>query len=91
MPAFNEISVTQLGRLVGLPDAPAVIDVRTDEDAEKRTRGPCPARCAATGGGPASGRANSPAAAPSSCANAASRSAKASPPRRGTKGLKRKP
>ncbi len=33
MPAFNEITVAQLGRLIGLPDAPAVVDVRTDEDA----------------------------------------------------------
>jgi rhodanese-related sulfurtransferase len=33
MPAFNEITVPQLGRLIGLPDAPAIIDVRTDEDA----------------------------------------------------------
>lgn len=33
MPAFNEITVAQLGRLIGLPDAPAIIDVRADEDA----------------------------------------------------------
>jgi rhodanese-related sulfurtransferase len=33
MPGFNEIAVAQLGRLVGLPDAPAIIDVRADEDA----------------------------------------------------------
>ncbi len=33
MPAFNEIAVAQLGRLIGLPDAPAIIDVRTNEDA----------------------------------------------------------
>jgi rhodanese-related sulfurtransferase len=33
MPAFNEITVAQLGRLIGSPDAPAVVDVRTDEDA----------------------------------------------------------
>ena len=33
MPAFNEITVAQLGRMVGLPDAPAIIDVRADEDA----------------------------------------------------------
>ncbi|GAA0569725.1 chromate resistance protein [Craurococcus roseus] len=33
MPSFNEITVAQLGRLIGLPDALAVIDVRTDEDA----------------------------------------------------------
>ncbi len=32
MPAFNEITVSQLERLLGLPDAPAVIDVRTEED-----------------------------------------------------------
>ena len=32
MPAFNEIAVSQLARLLGLPDAPAIIDVRTEED-----------------------------------------------------------
>ena len=32
MPSFNEITAAQLGRLIGLPDAPAIIDVRTDED-----------------------------------------------------------
>jgi rhodanese-related sulfurtransferase len=32
MPAFNEIAVAQLDRLIGLPDAPAIIDVRTEED-----------------------------------------------------------
>ena len=33
MSSFNEITVAQLSRLVGLPDTPAVVDVRTDEDA----------------------------------------------------------
>jgi len=33
MPSFNEITVAQLDRLVGTPDAPAIIDVRTEEDA----------------------------------------------------------
>ena len=33
MPSFNEITAAQLGRLVGLPEAPAIVDVRTDEDA----------------------------------------------------------
>lgn len=32
MPSPTEISVAQLGRLVGLPTAPAIIDVRTEED-----------------------------------------------------------
>jgi rhodanese-related sulfurtransferase len=32
MPSPTEISVAQLARLVGLPSAPAIIDVRTDED-----------------------------------------------------------
>lgn len=32
MPAPNAISVAQLARLVGRPDCPALIDVRTDED-----------------------------------------------------------
>jgi rhodanese-related sulfurtransferase len=32
MPSTIEITTSQLSRLVGLPDAPAIIDVRTDED-----------------------------------------------------------
>lgn len=32
MPAPTEISVLQLARLIGTPDAPRIIDVRTDED-----------------------------------------------------------
>lgn len=32
MPAPDAITVSQLARLVGLPDAPVIIDVRTDED-----------------------------------------------------------
>lgn len=32
MPAYGTISPAQLGRLVGLPDQPLIIDVRTDED-----------------------------------------------------------
>lgn len=32
MPTFDTITVSQLARLVGLPDAPAVFDIRTDED-----------------------------------------------------------
>ena len=31
MPSPTEISATQLGRLVGLPDAPVLLDVRSDE------------------------------------------------------------
>jgi rhodanese-related sulfurtransferase len=31
MPGFNEISAPQLGRLIGLPDAPVVLDVRSDD------------------------------------------------------------
>jgi len=38
MPSFNEITVPRLGRLIGSPDAPAVIDVRTDEDAAAEPR-----------------------------------------------------
>ena len=34
MAAPNEISVSQLARLVGTPDAPALIDLRTPEDFE---------------------------------------------------------
>jgi rhodanese-related sulfurtransferase len=32
MSSFTEISVSRLSRLVGLPDSPAIIDVRIDED-----------------------------------------------------------
>lgn len=32
MPSFNEISATQLLRLIGTPDAPMILDVRTDPD-----------------------------------------------------------
>ena len=32
MPFPTEITVSQLSRLVGLPDAPVLIDVRTDEE-----------------------------------------------------------
>jgi len=32
MPGFSEISPEQLSRLIGLPDAPVVLDVRTEED-----------------------------------------------------------
>lgn len=31
MPSPTEISVSQLGRLIGLPDAPVLLDVRTDD------------------------------------------------------------
>ena len=32
MSSNEQISVAQLSRLVGLPDAPAIVDVRIDED-----------------------------------------------------------
>ena len=32
MPSPNEITVVQLSRLIGTPVAPAIIDVRIDED-----------------------------------------------------------
>ena len=32
MPSPDIITVSQLGRLAGTPDAPFIIDVRTDED-----------------------------------------------------------
>lgn len=32
MPAYTEISTSQLSRMIGLPDGPVLIDVRTDED-----------------------------------------------------------
>ncbi len=31
MPSFTEITATQLGRLIGLPDSPTILDVRSDE------------------------------------------------------------
>ena len=38
MPSTTAITVPQLSRLVGLPDAPVLIDVRTDEDYEADPR-----------------------------------------------------
>ena len=35
MPSPTEITVQQLSRLIGLPAAPAIIDVRTDEDSPR--------------------------------------------------------
>jgi rhodanese-related sulfurtransferase len=32
MPSTTEITVSQLSRLIGLPNSPAIVDVRTDED-----------------------------------------------------------
>lgn len=32
MPAFNEITAAQLSRLIGLPDAPVIVDLCLDED-----------------------------------------------------------
>src|ERR1700736_4961376 len=32
MPSTTEITVSQLSRLVGIPGAPALVDVRTDEE-----------------------------------------------------------
>ena len=32
MPAPNQITISQLQRLIGTPDSPSIIDVRTDED-----------------------------------------------------------
>jgi rhodanese-related sulfurtransferase len=32
MPAPDTIIISQLSRLIGLPDAPVLLDVRTDED-----------------------------------------------------------
>ena len=32
MPSTTEITVSQLSRLVGLPNAPTIVDVRVDED-----------------------------------------------------------
>ena len=48
MPSTTEITVTQLSRLIGLPDAPAIVDVRIDEDYARPIRACCPARAAAT-------------------------------------------
>ncbi|NKB75892.1 MAG: sulfurtransferase [Gammaproteobacteria bacterium] len=38
MPSPNEITVSQLSRLIGTPDSPVVVDVRTDEDFEDDPR-----------------------------------------------------
>jgi len=38
MPSTTEITVQQLSRLIGLPAAPAIVDVRTDEDYAKDPR-----------------------------------------------------
>ncbi len=38
MPSNTEITVSQLSRLVGLPDAPVVVDVRTDADVDADPR-----------------------------------------------------
>jgi len=32
MPSTTEITVPQLSRLIGLPDSPAIVDIRSDED-----------------------------------------------------------
>ncbi len=38
MPSPNEITVSQLSRRIGLPDTPALVDVRIDEDVEADPR-----------------------------------------------------
>ncbi|MCB2116168.1 MAG: chromate resistance protein [Rhodobacteraceae bacterium] len=38
MPGFNTLSVSQLARLVGTPDCPVLIDVRTDADFDAEPR-----------------------------------------------------
>ena len=38
MPSTTAITVPQLARLIGLPDAPCLVDVRTDEDYEADPR-----------------------------------------------------
>ena len=38
MPFPTEITVSQLSRLIGLPDAPVLIDVRADEEFEADPR-----------------------------------------------------
>jgi rhodanese-related sulfurtransferase len=40
MPSNTEITVSQLSRLVGLPNAPTIVDVRTPEDYEADPRLP---------------------------------------------------
>ena len=37
MPSTTEITVQQLSRLIGLPNAPAIVDVRTEEDYASRS------------------------------------------------------
>lgn len=38
MPSNTEISVSQLSRLIGLPTAPAIVDVRTDDEFDRDSR-----------------------------------------------------
>jgi rhodanese-related sulfurtransferase len=38
MPSNTEITVSQLSRLIGMPKAPMIVDVRTDEDHDADTR-----------------------------------------------------
>src|SRR5262245_54733593 len=38
MPSPTEITVAQLSRLIGLPDAPALVDVRSDEEYQADAR-----------------------------------------------------
>ncbi len=80
MSSINTISIDKLARLIGTPECPVIVDVRTDEDfaADPRLipgsvrRAACrPLR---------SGRRSSPAAPPSSSARRARSSARASPP-----------
>jgi hypothetical protein len=47
MPAPTTITVPQLSRLIGLPDAPTLVDVRIDDD-YRLILGCCPVRSGAT-------------------------------------------
>jgi rhodanese-related sulfurtransferase len=53
MPSTTEITVSQLSRLIGVPNSPAIIDVREDEDFSSDPRLiPGSQRCVFSAGAP---------------------------------------
>jgi hypothetical protein len=84
-PATTAITVPQFSRLVGLPDAPAIIDVRIEGDFAGDPR-MLPASMRRDSRRPHSGQATSPAELSSWCAKRASSYRKASRLGSGTKG-----
>ena len=80
MPSINTISVDKLARLIGTPNCPALIDVRTDEDFAADPRLIPGAVRRRHGRRRRLGRARTPAARSSSSARRARSSARAPPP-----------